>query len=229
MRGALLRYGASMGSFLRSALSHLVLRVAMCAPAALLVVHCGGPASERSDASSEPAAPALDGAVLHFAPDAGTRLPPEALVLGVCQVQSLNPGGTSCTGLDDVIECARDHCNVGDCVNACNDFLQCVQAAEDECPATARCPNHQACLNCIAENVVCAWSGACAGLFKCGSTTDGGACDKLEACCMLQSNRTACLGFVQGARMFSGDPVCEMFIHEPGFLKAYASEVPCTF
>jgi hypothetical protein len=156
------------------------------------------------------------------------RLSADAIVLGVCRLKSLNPGGTDCTGLQDLIGCAREHCGLEACVETCDEYVQCVLPADDQCRAADTCVNSQPCLDCIASNLVCL-SAQCTDLISCGSTASGGACDQLETCCKAQPDPTACLGFTGAARMFSGDGFCQMLIEDKGFISAYASKVPCMF
>jgi hypothetical protein len=43
-----------------------------------------------------------------------------------------------------------------------------------------------------------------------------------------QVNPTACSGWHQRAAALLGDPGCQSLIDDPGFLRAYVNDPPCT-
>ena len=240
-RGRALSHGRArsrLQTIVRSAVVMPVLRLALRVMAVLLSVHCaddGGSSNFSAAPMPAPTAPAPTATAgsnaasgSNVASGAPARHPPEAFVLGVCLAEAQQPN-VPCTGLDAALDCARSQCSVTACLATCSEFVQCAQASDDECAASLTCHADQPCLDCIASNLVCVWADRCRGLFQCGAAATNGACAKLEACCMQQSNPTPCLGWVMGARMLSGDPSCQMFIDDPGFVAAYAHEGNCVF
>ena len=158
------------------------------------------------------------------------RLSPSALITGVCDVLRLAPNPETCVGVDDLVACSAAKCNVDACVATCQDELACGFAAADHCKLVETCPRSAECLACMTELQVCTFVLAhCGELVTCSTPTQGGACQKLEACCRTQKQPQACLGLTRTLGMVRGDAECEAVIRDPKFRQVYANDPPCTF
>lgn len=157
----------------------------------------------------------------------GNRLPPKALISGACDVLRLAGDPTECKGLDELTQCEAEQCGLDACAEICEEHISCAVARDDHCAGTETCPRTPECHECMTQLLLCAFITSCQGLYSCGSGDEGGACEKLEACCNNQSNPDGCLGWTQSMGRLSGDEGCEMLIDDAKFLEAYASDPPC--
>lgn len=155
--------------------------------------------------------------------------PIDSAFSGLCIVQMMSPVASSCRGLAEILDCARQKCGFDACATQCSDYIQCLEAADDPCIASiSACTHGEPCLTCQTNLQGCIWIDKCSGIFTCGSTTEGGPCTKLEACCKTQRDPTACSGFVSQFSMIGGDTSCQMLIDDrTGFRVAYTNDPPC--
>ena len=199
-------------------------QLCLCTLVAAALIGCGSdrPAADDAGVIAVAAKDAAAPAVM-----SGERLAMEALLAGVCQARQSVPNPEQCKGLDEFVACSRRHCPLGECEQICKPFLDCVNAAPDQCRATSMCPADNPCLNCIAMRLVCVWGDHCGGVFSCGTSGPDGACARLEKCCLTQNDPTECNGWLKNQRNLAGDEGCDSLIRDPGFVKAYANDPPC--
>ena len=158
------------------------------------------------------------------------RLPNRNLILGACDVAQLVPDVSTCTGWDAVYECASSNCPVAECEKTCAEYIACAGAAPDQCNVRDTCPSSPECRQCILDVEACA-TAPCESLLRCAAPTSGrgGACARLNACCVKQTNPLGCTTWVERAELLLGDVGCQsILIDDPGFLMAYVNDPPCT-
>jgi hypothetical protein len=158
------------------------------------------------------------------------KFPIRNLIVGACESTHAVPDPSTCTGWDALYECTAQHCPLAACEKSCANFLACAGAAPNPCDLKNTCPTTNECSECTLAVEACATPN-CESLFRCAtpSSGHGGACDSLNACCVKQTNPLGCSTWVQRAGALLGDAGCQMLlIDDPGFLKAYVNDPPCT-
>jgi hypothetical protein len=186
--------------------------------------------AEPADGGSDAAAPSVDAGAPALTPDGGARGPKlsaEASFLGLCNVHKLATDPSQCTGYDPLLVCVKAQCGFDACRATCQDYVQCLAGLDDPCPGFTSCSRTDACTRCTGEFQACAMTPKCFGIYSCATATPGGTCSKLEACCATQRSPLACTSFMSAASGLRGDQGCDMLLHDPGFLRAYASDPPC--
>jgi hypothetical protein len=131
-----------------------------------------------------------------------------AVLAGACIVNVLPAASLSnCTNLDAYAACATGMCDLESCLGPCNDFKSCVHSAADPC--TNNCVQSTACQSCLAPVAACA-ANQCLETLTCGPIADGGACDKLAACCnATPANMKMTCQLLNRAARVGGDRSCQ--------------------
>lgn len=159
-----------------------------------------------------------------------SKFPIRNLIVGACELTHAVPDASTCTGWDQVYECVGRNCEgLAACAQTCADFLACAAKVSDPCNLAGACPKTVACTQCTLSVEACG-QAPCEPLFRCAMPTADlrGACSRLESCCAKQTDPLACMTWHDRAASVLGDPGCQMFIDDPGFLKAYVNDPPCT-
>lgn len=155
------------------------------------------------------------------------RLPPKALLVGACDILRLASEPEMCTGVEELLACSTEHCNLDACAATCQGELSCALATGDHCMAIASCPRSSDCADCMTQLIVCSHVTHCGGRVRCAWPAQSGTCKRLEACCMTQQMPAGCLGWAQAMGGLSGDSGCDMLLANPKFVEAYASDPRC--
>lgn len=155
------------------------------------------------------------------------RLPPPALITGVCEVLRLAPDPTMCTGVDDFLGCVNTQCKFEACAATCQAEIACAVMAPDPCMEIGACPRSDECLLCMNDVQICGFATHCNGMITCSTPTQGGACQRLAACCDTQRNPENCAGLIEILSMVRGDAECESAMSDPKFREIYLSDPPC--
>ena len=158
------------------------------------------------------------------------KFPIRNLLVGACEGTHAVPDPSTCTGWDEIYECSARNCELAACEKTCAEYIACAGAAPDACNVSDICPRTSECHQCTLDVEACT-TAPCERLFRCAtpSSGEGGACERLNACCMKQTNPLGCTTWVERAGALLGDPGCQsLLIDDPGFLKAYVNDPPCT-
>jgi hypothetical protein len=154
--------------------------------------------------------------------DAGLHLRIETLatLAGACLAKA--PGRTSpepCPVPEDLVACARTHCDQDECLKRCPDYAQCIEDAEDQCVPLCP-PTTVECTQCWTNELDCALN-FCAPLLACADPPKpGGTCDMLRECCKSQAMegvRTSCLSTIELLISLGGDTSCDSATVDVGF------------
>jgi hypothetical protein len=159
---------------------------------------------------------------------AAARVSVEAVLVGACETMRIATDASKCVGLEQLVKCGSEQCGLAACMATCQDYVQCVTGSDQRCAAALGCSRSPECSICLSSLQVCSLALKCVGLYTCATTTPGGACSKLEACCSTQRMPLACHMFALGNGMLGGDPACEKLMQHPTFVRVYASDPPCS-
>lgn len=149
------------------------------------------------------------------------------LIVGACELTHSVADISACNGWDELYACVAEHCELAACKKICANHIACAADATDRCDLAERCPKTPACDTCVLSVEACGIA-PCESMFRCATPSAAGACSRLGACCMSQANPVACSTWQDRAARILGDPGCQDFLDDPGFLKAYANDPPCT-
>jgi hypothetical protein len=158
----------------------------------------------------------------------GTVFPMRNLLLGGCTLMSAVPDATTCTGWDELYECASRNCELAACEKTCAAYSACAGAAPDACNVEATCPKSEECDACSYSVFSCAIE-PCALLVRCAMPSADGPCSKLAACCQTQRDPAKCLAYLDRVAQVSGDEICQTFIEDQSVLDTYFNDPPCQF
>ena len=164
-------------------------------------------------------------------PDAAAnQLSMNALLVGTCNLLMLATDPEMCTGIDQLLNCSAAHCDIDTCAAMCQNEIACALASDNHCTGMTTCTRSPECVNCMTDLLVCTFVRNCGGIVTCATTSPGGACDKLEACCATQQQMPEfCLGWAQRFGMVQGEAGCEALMQNQKFLDIYANNPRCTF
>lgn len=147
-----------------------------------------------------------------------------------------NEDGEECEGAEEYAECALDACDAnyqeclgenykdGDLDGVCAEYLECTQECEcNETDCLQACTPSQECQDCFLGIAECI-TDSCE-LPDCGqpTTTEGGGCDALQACCdsLSGEDQTNCQTTLDQIEV-GGDAACE------AALSGYQASEQCT-
>jgi hypothetical protein len=163
------------------------------------------------------------------AADASPRAEVRGLLTGLCQFRLFPNTGPSCPDVAALVECADLHCDVGACLQTCQDYASCLDGMSgDACASAASCPLTAECSQCQNDLASCMY-GFCPEHVTCSpAITPDGPCNKLEGCCALQGkNADTCLSTIQTIVTFGGDANCVGSMNDWDVLAHL--HVPCKF
>lgn len=183
-----------------------------------------GPADGATDA----ALVADVGSPTSASDEAGAKLSAQAVLAGACETMRIAADASKCVGLEQLVSCSNEKCDLATCMATCQEYLECVTSADQPCTVAQRCGRSVECSLCMSSVQTCSLAVTCFGLYSCATTTPGGACSKLQACCATQRMPFGCNMLALSAGMLRGDEECEKLTQNPGFVKVYASDPPCS-
>jgi hypothetical protein len=156
------------------------------------------------------------------------KFPLRNLIIGGCELTRVVPDTSMCTGWDELYECVARNCELAACEQACADYVACAGAAPDPCNVEGSCPMSVECDACAYSLKACGVE-PCQLLLRCATPSPNGACSRLTACCQTQMDPAACMAYVDRSAQILGDPVCQMFIDDPGVRDTFFNNPPCQF
>lgn len=146
----------------------------------------------------------------------GEKVSPEAAAGGACEMMGGGGEAQSCTGIDEYTECANTKCGLDDCLSGeCADYLDCLSNASDACEAvdSGACTSPSECNTCLQNAGLCAFNMGCIDLIQCGERVEGGACDRVDACCAsLDSLQAMACNLQASAVKSAGDDACQSLL-----------------
>lgn len=161
--------------------------------------------------------------------DAAPRSEVRALLTGLCQFRLFPNTGPTCPDPASLVECADLHCDLGACLQTCQEYASCVDGtSEDVCTSAISCPQTPECARCQNDMVACMYSYCSEHVTCVPAITPDGPCSKLQGCCALQGNDADwCLMTFQSIAAFGGDANCIGSMHDWDVLAHLP--VPCKF
>jgi hypothetical protein len=215
----------------------------LCVLSALLLGSCTGESGARhgnaaanpgrdaaAEAGHEAAAkPGRDAAAESREADAGrvrAVVPHETLLLaGLCDYPFAFPL-SSCEGIDAMTDCAIEKCGLASCDSTCTALLDCADATRDAC--SPECMRTTECNDCLADVVT--RIPVCLDRLVCSTTSTGGPCDRMRACCAVASDdetKTLCLSSIDLIAKLSGDQGCTDGAKDQTFVDGYPRVSKC--
>lgn len=155
------------------------------------------------------------------------KFPIRNLLAGACELTQAVPDPSTCMGWDEVYECVAADCELAECEELCADHVKCAGAAPDPCDVETACPRSDACDKCQYSVKACAIAQGCELMFRCAMPSADGACSRLNTCCLKQNDPLECSAWHDRISLTQGDAGCDVFINDPGFLRAYVNDPPC--
>jgi hypothetical protein len=133
-----------------------------------------------------------------------------------------------CPDAEAMLECATVHCDLGNCLQACQDYTRCLDQGSDVCIAMTSCVMTAECALCQSQLSTCSLGFCAEHSFCAPPLTADGPCSKLEGCCLLQGEGAAsCLTTLQTIVTLGGDVNCASGMHDWDVLAHF--HVPCRF
>jgi hypothetical protein len=161
----------------------------------------------------------------------GAAAKPElgAFLAGICLSKTFVRDSTrACPDPVELSRCAREHCQLDQCAQACSSFLTCLASTADPCKDEFECEMTQACSDCRNEVGGCTFTFCTEQIACAPPTAVDGPCAKLEACCAMQGDGAMpCLDVVRLVQKLSGDASCVGVMHDWDTVAHL--KVPCKF
>jgi len=162
------------------------------------------------------------------AASAALRLETRSALVGLCLSRQFSNTSEGCPDAQALLDCASVHCDVGSCLQACQDFTSCLEQSSDTCVAMSTCVASPECGLCQSQLLSCSLGFCAEHSFCAPPLTADGPCSKLEGCCLLQgAGAAACLTTYQTLVTAGGDVNCMSAMSDWDVVAHF--HVPCRF